>query len=94
MSTVTTTTVPITTAISHQIGGVVITEPDFCCRASTSPKPPGMPSRAPISVGSTCAPDRPALTCPGVAPSARATADERRASTTIAQVIKSAFESQ
>jgi YVTN family beta-propeller protein len=91
VSTATTTTVPITTATSHQIGGVVTTEPALCRTAFTSPKPPGMPSRAPISAGSTCAPDSPALTCPGVAPSARATAEERRASTTIAQVIRSAL---
>ena len=46
---------------------------------------------APASAGSTCAAESPALTCCGVAPSARASADECRSSSTVAQVMKIAL---
>ena len=46
---------------------------------------------APASAGSTCAAESPALTCCGVAPSARASAEERLASSAVAQVMKIAL---
>ena len=46
---------------------------------------------APTSAGSTCAAESPALTCCGVAPRARASADECLASSAVAQVMKIAL---
>ncbi len=59
--------------------------------ALNSKMPSGTPSRAPTSAGSACAAASPPLTCCGVAPSARASADERRASSTVAQAVNTAL---
>jgi hypothetical protein len=50
-----------------------------------------MPSTAPVNAGSTCAAESPALTSRGVAPSARASANECLASSAVAHVMKIAF---
>ena len=59
--------------------------------AANSPMPSGTPSRAPGSAGITCAIEMLALTCRGDAPSARASADARLASSAVAQAVKTAL---
>src|SRR5262245_42030137 len=83
-----TRTVPGTTASSCQSGGAIVSA---LLTAGKSAMPPGMPRAAPASAGSTCAAESPALTCCGVAPSARANADECLASSAVAQVMKIAL---
>src|SRR5215208_7326054 len=80
-------TVRGTTASSCQTGGFAVESPTALSRAM----PAGMPRMAPARAGSTCAAERPALTCWGVAPSARASADECLASRAVAQVMKIAL---
>ena len=90
VSTATTATVPITTAASHQVGGVVSTEPVLSAR----PRPARShrdAEQGPGQRGQHLRPGQPGADLAGVAPSERATADERRASTTIAQVMSSAL---
>lgn len=53
--------------------------------------PTGMPTRAPGTVGWSCAVDSPAVTCPGVAPSVRAMVRVGRASSAVVQVIVRVF---
>lgn len=53
-----------TTASSCQSGGIVV---ESGSTAAISASPPGMPRMVPASAGSTCAAERPALTCCGVA---------------------------
>jgi hypothetical protein len=84
----TTTTVPSTTAISHQSDAIVLVDG---VTASNSAMPPRMPRTAPTRAGRTCVAESPAATSCGVAPKARASADECRASSTIAQVMKIAL---
>ncbi len=59
--------------------------------AVNSPMPSGMPRMAPGSAGSTCAAARPAVSCRGVTPSARASAEVCLASSTVAQVVTMAL---
>jgi hypothetical protein len=64
-----------TTASNCQSGGPVTPSPPPP-EAAKSARPPAIPSTAPTSAGRTCASESPVLTCWGVAPSARASADE------------------
>jgi hypothetical protein len=84
----TTSTVPGTTASICQRGGAVV---ESGSATATSSRPPGMPRMAPTSAGRICAAESPALTCWGVAPSARASADECLASSAVAQAMKIAL---
>src|SRR5260221_4544033 len=58
---------------------------------ASSPRPSGMARMAPASAGSSCAADSPAVTCWGVAPSARVSVHEYLASSAVAQVMKIAL---
>jgi hypothetical protein len=82
------TTVAGTTASSCQSGGIVT---ESGSTALISAMPPGMPSVAPASTGSTCAAESPTLARCGVAPSVRVRADECLASSAVAQETKIAL---
>ena len=73
-------------ASSHQAGGLPCAPPFWT--AAYSAVPAGMPRRSPASAGSSCAADSPATVCRGVAPRERVIAEKRRASSTVAQVVK------
>jgi O-acetylserine/cysteine efflux transporter len=87
VSPATTISVPTSTATSHHSGGIgTVAGPRST--AKYSPMPAGMPTIAAGRAGSNWASDSPVATCAGVAPRARARADEYLESTAVAQVVK------